>query len=108
MLKTLAAWLGGPAALERIEQLEQRILVVIADAWYRKQVTQRSDVRQTRLLLSGSECITVSGTDAEIAAAASRLSRQTKNCVTVAVVVAYHHRRGCSYRRTAGVDAVGN
>jgi hypothetical protein len=65
-------------------------------------------IRCTRLLLSGSECISVTGTDAEISAAAARLSRQTKSCVVVAVVVAYHHRRGCSDRRTAGIDAVGN
>jgi hypothetical protein len=109
MLKTLAEWAARKLLVLQIQERLRRLesSVTLAERLVHG-LHAVDSTRVTRILLSGSERITVCGTESEIADAAVRLSRQTKNCVTVAVVVAYHHRRGCDDRRTPGVDMVGN
>ena len=110
MLKGIAEWVARKLVVAKIEQLEERVLVVLADAWRndQREPTVKTDVRFTRVLLSAGELVVVTGTDDEIAAAAAHLSSRTKACVSVAVIVAIHHRRGCSDRRDGGVETVGN
>ena len=109
MFKTLAEWAARKLLVLQIQERIRRLESSVTLAERLMHGSQSADAAMvTRILLSGSERLTVRGTEAEIAAAAGRLARQTKTCVTVAVVVAYHHRRGCEDRRSAGVDLVGN
>jgi hypothetical protein len=100
MLKTLAEWVTRKLVVLSIQERlrnTDRIVRVGADS-----------AQLTRILISAGECHDVTGTEAQIADAASRLASRTKSCVTVAIVVAYHHRRDCADRRTSGIDSVGN
>jgi len=90
--------------LNKVEQLEARVLFMMADLWYRIHHPEVSmaDARVNRMLIShdrddpgNTHTLVVTGTQEEIEAAAQRLSRRTRSCVTVAVIVGRYHRRGC-------------
>lgn len=67
----------------------------------------------TRILVSDSparntEAIVVSGTQSQIEAAASRMARRTRGCVTIAVIVGQYHLRTCEQFPRGGFDPEGN
>lgn len=107
MLKTIAEWAARKFVVlqiqERIRRLESTVTLAEQTV-----IDAKQSVQFTRLLLSGGELLEFTGTESEISDAARGMSHRTKRCVTVAVVVAYHHRRGCADLRTSGLDAVGN
>lgn len=109
MIRAFTEWAARKmivfAIHERLRNLESS--VTMAERLIKGPRLEES-VRITRLLLSGEERLEVTGTEDQIVEAAARMARRTRSCVTVAVVVAYHHRRGCTDRRTGGFDTVGN
>jgi len=91
----------------RVEQLEGRVLVALADVWYRKDPNM-PDPKIERVLFSADRMITVTGTQRQVDAAAGRLAHRTGECVRVAVVVGHYHRRRCKDRPQGGYDPVGS
>ncbi len=83
----------------RIRNLERSVST--AEKWL-------EDMKLTRTLTSGSEELTVTGTQDQIDAAAARMSRRTRKCVSISVVVGHYHRRGCDQCPAGGIDTVGN
>jgi hypothetical protein len=99
----------------RLVALEERVLKMLAELWHRCQVAghvERGDdlmdeIMRTRLLFSfdrnmKTHHVRVTGTQAQIEAAAQRLARRTKSCVMVAVIVANYHTRGCEEHPRGG------
>lgn len=89
---------------DRIRDLERSIQ--LAENMVRDQ--QEHGMKITRVLLSADQRVTVTGTQDEIDAAARRMARLTRSCVSVAVVVSHYHRRGCGQRPQGGFEVEGN
>ncbi len=111
----LFKWLRDPGGmsypLAQLDALEERLLTLLADLWYRGRFRQPStepDMKVTRMLLSRNHVVTITGTERQIRAAAERMARRTRSCVTIAIAVGHYHRRGCEERPAGGYDAVGN
>jgi hypothetical protein len=95
--------------LREVEQLEMRVIILLADLWYRSQGGRMSDTHKSkRILLGLEERVSVTGTKAEIEAAARRMVRRTKSCVIVTVPVAIYHVRGCDDFPSGGYNEDGN
>jgi hypothetical protein len=101
--------------VRRVLAIRQRIRslatsVDILDAMLSEQPSTRSamdEIKRTRLLFSfdrnmKTHHVRVTGTQAQIEAAAQRLARRTKSCVMVAVIVANYHTRGCEEHPRGG------
>ena len=87
--------------------------MVLADLWFRQNRSATSSdtedhMKLSRILISGTERLNVSGTQAEVEAAAMRMSRRTKTCVTVAVAVGHYHRRNCDELPRGGFTEAGD
>jgi hypothetical protein len=95
----LAICLGVP---DRLHQLSKS--VALAEQW----MESEDHMKLSRILISGTERLNVTGTQAEVEAAAMRMSRRTKACVTVAVAVAHYHRRNCGDLPRGGFTEVGD
>lgn len=113
-LRQLVALGYAPSELEK---LEWRVLVLMAEAWRKRfsrpavsyeDLARESAMNITRMLCSLGQTLTVTGTEAQVTAAARRMARRTRSCVTICVIVGYYHRRGCDDHPAGGVTIDGN
>ena len=97
-------------SLDSLEQIEAAALALLADIWShrRRYEPEEHDVKITRMLVSGTRNVVFTGTQSEVEQAAARLSHLTGACVSISVIVAHYHRRGCVDRRQGGYQAEGN
>lgn len=95
----LVIWLGIP---ERISRLSKSVEVA------EQRMESEDHMKLSRILISGTERLNVSGTQSEVEAAAMRMSRRTKTCVTVAVAVGHYHRRNCDELPRGGFTEAGD
>lgn len=77
--------------------------IALAERWY-----MLGAMKLTRVLISGPETTVVTGTQSQIDAAAHRMSRRNRACVTISVIVGHYHRRGCQARPSGGLETEGN
>lgn len=108
MLQLLIGW-----SRRKLDAVKQRLhalseTVAVAESLLIQELSQDTQMKLDRLLISGTEVARVTGTQDEIAAAASRMARRTRSCVTVAVVVAHYHRRNCEVHPRGGFIEEGN
>lgn len=105
---SLFRWLTLPLE-RRLDSIEDRALLLLAALWGRgHKHVEDAQMTLKRILISGDEVLHVEGTQAEIAKAAVRMSRRTRHCVVVAVVVAHYHRRNCDEMPRGGFVEEGN
>ena len=106
MFSMIQSWWDARGIVRKVEHLESRVLTLLSDLWPPGSTAYHC--KETRILLAGEERLWVTGTESEIEAAACRMARRTKQCVTVAVAIANYHRRGCKDLPAGGLDVVGN
>lgn len=114
-LSVVRRWLADTDSriAKRLDDLEVRALNLLADLWQQDKrdpmiSAMERDMKLTRVLISGPETTVVTGTQSQIDAAAHRMSRRNRACVTISVIVGHYHRRGCQARPSGGLETEGN
>lgn len=112
MIGTVAKWFARRAfrnAEQRVAELEERVLVMLADTWRRSPVAQAiASQRVTRLIVSGSKFWVFDGTEADLEHQVAQIASITRSCVSVAAFVSHSHRKGCTACPEGGVVREGN
>ena len=107
-----ALWSRATADVTReLGNLEDRILMVLADIWFhehRRSSSTEETMKLTRMLVSEGRHWVVTGTQDQIDKSSAKLARLTRRCVTVCVIVGHYHRRSCDDRPRGGYTPEGN